>query len=67
LKDYYWLKVNRFLLSLRSVSTPNLVGASPRSESDEEIKDATQEALRALRALISHMKACYSLDREHAA
>lgn len=61
LKDYYWLKVNRFLLTLRSFSWPSGAGyCSP----DEEIREAKQEALRALRALISHLKSCYALDRE---
>lgn len=67
LKDYYWLKVNRFLLTLRSFPKPHLVGTSSRDDRDEEIKDAKQEALRALSALISHLKSCYELNRELAA
>lgn len=67
LKDYYWLKVNRFLLELRSFSKPYLSrSVFPRNQ-DEEIKDAKEEALNALRALVSHLKACYDLDRERAA
>jgi len=67
LKEYYWLKVNRFLLTLRSLSRPYIVAASSRADIDEQIMDAKQEALRALCALISHLKTCYELDREHAA
>jgi hypothetical protein len=67
LKDYYWLKVNRFLLTLRSFPRPHRVDTSSRADHDEEIKDAKQEALRALGALVSHLKSCYELNRELAA
>jgi hypothetical protein len=67
LKDYYWLKVNRFLLTLRSFTRPYLVGSASRADQDQEIKDAKEQALQALCALISHLKVCYELDREHAA
>jgi hypothetical protein len=67
LKDYYWLKVNRFLLTLRSFQKPHLVGATLRSDHDHEIKDAKEQALEALRAFISHLKTCYELDRVRAA
>jgi hypothetical protein len=67
LKDYYWLKVNRFLLELRPFSKPYLSGSVFGRSQDDQIKDAKEEALLALRALVSHLKACYALDREHAA
>jgi hypothetical protein len=67
LKDYYWLKVNRFLLELRSFSKPYPADSVFRRSQDDEIRDATEEALHALRALVSHLKTCYALDRERAA
>ena len=67
LKDYYWLKVNRFLLALRPHSRPYMVGFASRADQDHEIKDAKDQALRALGELISHLKACYDLDRLRAA
>lgn len=67
LKDYYWLKVNRFLLELRPYSKPYLTGSVFQRNQDDEIKDAKEEALHALSALVSHLKACYALDRERAA
>lgn len=67
LKDYYWLKVNRFLLELRSFSKPRLNGFGVQTTQDDEIKDAKEEALHALRALVSHLKTCYALDRERVA
>lgn len=66
LRDYYWLKVNRFLLTLRSFSISHLSRGS-RADQDREIKEAKEQALRALCALISHLKSCYALDREQAA
>ena len=67
LKDYYWLKVNRFLLELRPFSKPYLTSPFFPRNQDEEIKDAKEQALNALRALVSHLKACYALERERAA
>jgi hypothetical protein len=68
LKDFYWLKVNRFLLTLRSFSVPQWSNSSGSwADPDLEIKEAKEQALGALCALISHLKSCYALDRELAA
>jgi hypothetical protein len=50
--------VNRFLLTLRS---------NARTDHEQEIGAAKEEALNALCVLISHLKSCYALDRDRAA
>jgi hypothetical protein len=67
LRDFYWLKVNRFLLTLRSFAIPHTNGPGARTDQDHAIKEAKEEALRALCVLVSHLKTCYALDREQAA
>ena len=67
LKDYYWLKVNRFLLELKSFPKSYWSGSGFQTDQDDEVKDAKEEALHALRILVSHLKTCYALDRERAA
>lgn len=67
LKDYYWLKVNRFLLTLKSFSKSHAGGSTIRADHDQEIGTAKEDALHALCALISHLKSCYALDRDIAA
>ena len=63
LRDFYGLKVNRFLLTLRSVPTSHNGGHDRRANHEQEIHAAKVEALRALCALVSHLKACYAIDR----
>lgn len=59
LKELYWLKVNRFLVAVKSIPV------SPFEEgervSDEEIQALKEESLRALTTLIAHWKACYGM------
>jgi hypothetical protein len=61
------LKVNRFLLTLRSVSIPHWSSANSHADQDREIREAKEQALNALCALVSHLKTCYALEREQAA
>lgn len=60
LKEFYWLKVNQFLLATRSLNAPRFHGR--RQVSDEELKALKDEAMGALSALISHWKTCYGLS-----
>lgn len=60
LKDFYWLKVNQFLIATRpgaGASSGDLPAVS-----DEEIQILHEEALQALSGLIRHWKACYGLS-----
>ncbi len=64
LKEFYWLKVNQFLLAVRSSS------AWPqrrRRLDDEELQALKDESLAAFRELMRHAKACYGLVRDEAA
>lgn len=68
LRDFYWLKVNRFLLTLRPVSAPHSGRHNNHTNVEQgiesgEIQAAKAEALRAMCALVSHLKACYAIDR----
>lgn len=65
LKQFYWLKVNQFLLAARSLSAPRLHGR--RDASNEELQALKDEAMGALSALISHWKTCYGLADDQAA
>lgn len=60
LKEFYWLKVNQFLLASRSLSAPRLSGR--RAATEEELQTLKDEAMGALSALISHWKTCYGLN-----
>ncbi len=63
LKDYYWLKVNRLLLTLKSFSTPHAGPTGDCSSYDQKVRTSKEEALTALSALVKHRKACYAIDR----
>jgi hypothetical protein len=52
---------------LRSFAIPHTNGPGARTDQDHAIKEAKEEALRALCVLVSHLKTCYALDREQAA
>jgi hypothetical protein len=64
LKEFYWLKVNQFLLATRSASAwpPPLHTAG-----EEELIQLKDESLDALRELMRHAKVCYGLATEEAA
>lgn len=64
LKELYWLRVNQFLLAVRSSS------AWPqrrRRPGDEELQGLQDESLAAFRELMRHAKVCYGLVRDEAA
>jgi hypothetical protein len=64
LKEFYWLKMNQFLLAARSNA------AWPprrRRMGDEELLAMKEESLAALRELMRHAKVCYGLAHEEAA
>ena len=65
LREFYWLKVNQFLLATRSPNEPHAYSAQVASE--EEVQALKDEALGALSALIGHWKACYGLSESLAA
>lgn len=65
LKEFYWLKVNQFLVATRSHGTSRAHGR--RVAADDELKSLKDEAMGALSALISHWKACYGLSEDRAA
>jgi hypothetical protein len=58
LKEFYWLKVNQFLLATRPASAQ---GPGGGSFTDEEMQALKDDAMEALSALISHWKSCYGL------
>jgi hypothetical protein len=63
-KEFYWLKLNQFLLAARSNSS------WPRRRyraGDEELQILKDESLAALRELMRHAKVCYGLVRDEAA
>jgi hypothetical protein len=64
LKEFYWLKLNQFLLAARSNSA-----WLPRRHRarDEEAQALKEESLMALRELMRHAKVCYGLVHEEAA
>lgn len=64
LKEFYWLKVNQFLVATRSHSSSRL---HVRRASEDDIKAMKEEAMGALSALISHWKGCYGLTTDRAA
>ncbi len=64
LKEFYWLKVNQFLLAARSINGPRLHG---RHVTEDEVRALKDEAIGALSALIGHWKGCYGLSEERAA
>jgi hypothetical protein len=64
LKEFYWLKLNQFLMAARSSS------ARPRLRpvaDEEELLTLKDESLDALRHLMRHAKACYGLATDEAA
>jgi hypothetical protein len=68
LKDFYWLKVNRFLLTLKSAPAPHSGRHNHHANVEQgieggEIQATKAEALQAMCALVSHLKACYAIDR----
>lgn len=62
LKEYYWLKVNNFLVAVQSLNNPSLLSGIPATP--EEIEVLKNEALRALREMIAHWKDCYGLPQQ---
>jgi hypothetical protein len=65
LKEFYWLKLNQFLLAARSASASlsrieNLPG-------EDQVEKSKEDALEALNALLHHAKACYGLANDEAA
>jgi len=64
LKEFYWLKLNRFLLAARSSSG---WGQRRYRVGDDELQAIKDESLVALRELMRHAKACYGLARDEAA
>ncbi|UWZ82007.1 hypothetical protein [Occallatibacter riparius] len=63
LKEFYWLKVNQFLLAVRTSSA----WPQRRRLDDEELQALKDESLAAFRELLRHAKACYGLVRDEAA
>lgn len=64
LKELYRLKMNHFLVAVRS---RNLCNKPRRPVSDEEVDRLKEEALRTLRVLMQHLKSCYGLTQDLAA
>ncbi len=64
LKEFYWLKMNQFLLAARSASAWPTAGYEAADERVQQLKD---ESLQALRELMRHAKACYGLATDEAA
>ena len=64
LKELYRLKINHFLIALKSRDPWNHV---PPPASDEDLNRLKEEALGTLRALMQHLKSCYELTRDKAA
>ncbi len=64
LKEFYWLKLNRFVLAARSSSA---WGPRRYRMGDDELQAIKDESLVALRELMRHAKACYGLVRDEAA
>ena len=64
LKEFYWLKLNQFLLAARS----NSAWPSARHVvAEEELVALKDESLDALRELMRHAKVCYGLAQDEAA
>ena len=64
LKEFYWLKVNQFLLASQSLSVHRALG---RRTSEDEVRVLKDEAIGALSALIRHWKVCYGMADDRAA
>jgi hypothetical protein len=64
LKEFYWLKLNQFLLAVRS--SPRWAPRRQRLE-DDELQAIKDESLMALRELMRHAKARHGLARDEAA
>jgi hypothetical protein len=64
LKEFYWLKLNQFLLAARSRST---WPSARHVAGDDELQQLKDESLDALRQLMRHAKACYGLVADEAA
>lgn len=64
LKELYWLKLNHFLLAMRSASSGRGRGEALREEELVRMKD---ETLAALTTLVRHAKACCGLAQDEAA
>jgi hypothetical protein len=64
LKEFYWLKLNRFLLAARSASA---WGAHRYRTDEDALQVSKEESLAALRTLIRHATACYGLAEDEAA
>jgi hypothetical protein len=64
LREFYWLKLNQFLLAVRS--SPRWAPRRRRLE-DDELQAIKDESLVALRELMRHAKACHGLARDEAA
>ena len=64
LKEFYWLKVNQFLLAARSnTAWPH----RRRRLDDHELQALKDESLAAFRELMRHAKVCYGLVQDEAA
>lgn len=64
LKEFYWLKVNQYLMASQSPASRTQMR---RPVSEEELQALKDEAMGALTALIGHWKACYGLGQDVAA